>query len=53
MVDYQRLYTMLFNGITDALGQLDEQNYGNVKMILKNVQIDAEQLYLLQEEDEA
>ena len=52
MVDYQRLYTMVFNGITDALRQLDEQNYGNVRLILKNTQIDAEQLYLIQEEAE-
>ena len=52
MVDYQKLYTMVFNGITDALQQLDVHNYGNSKLILKKTQIDAEQLYLLQEEDE-
>ncbi len=31
MTDYQKMYTMLFNAITDALMQMEKQNYGAAK----------------------
>ena len=49
MVDYQKLYTKLFNAITDALEQLDKQNIACARDILVRVQQEAEDVYL--EED--
>ena len=31
MPDYEKMYHLLFNAITDALTQLEAQNYGDVK----------------------
>ena len=31
MPDYEKMYHLLFNAITDALPQLEAQNYGDVK----------------------
>ena len=31
MADYQKLYTIIFNAVTDALNALDEQNAGQAK----------------------
>lgn len=31
MPDYKKMYHLLFNAITDALTQLEAQNYGNAK----------------------
>ena len=46
MVNYQKLYTMLFNAATDALEALEELNVGRAKDILRQAQIDAEETYL-------
>ena len=35
MVNYQKLYTMLFNAATDALEALEELNVGRAKDILR------------------
>lgn len=40
MPDFEKMYFTLFNRITDALSELDAQNYGNAKRIL----IEAQQL---------
>ena len=45
-MNYQKLYTCLFNGITDAIEQLDRQNYGLVRALLIDAQLRAEELYL-------
>ena len=31
MPDYEKMYHLLFNAITDALEQIESQNYGNAK----------------------
>ena len=49
MTDYQKMYTMLFNAITDALMQMEKQNYGSAKETLISAQQRAEELYLLWE----
>ncbi len=46
MTDYQKMYTMLFNAITDALMQMEKQNYGAAKEILVSAQQEAEEIYM-------
>ena len=46
MVNYQKLYTGLFNAITDALEELEEVNIGRAKELLRQAQIDAEKQYI-------
>lgn len=46
MPDYQKLYTLLFNAITDALTALDAQNFGTAKDGLIRAQQQAEERYL-------
>ena len=44
--DYERMYSALFNAITDALAQLEEQNYGISAEILRRAQREAEERYI-------
>ena len=46
MVHFPRYYTRLFNGITDALEALQNQNYTQAQEILIYAQQDAEEMYL-------
>ena len=46
MPDYQKLYTTLFNAITDALEQIDELEIKNAKNILITAQQQSEELYI-------
>lgn len=46
MNDFPKYYTRLFNGITDALEALQEQNYIKAQDILIRAQQDAEEMYL-------
>ena len=46
MPDYQKLYTLLFNAITDALGDLEQLNIGAAKERLISAQQQAEELYI-------
>lgn len=50
-MNYQKLYTCLFNGITDAIEQLDQQNYGLARELLVAAQQQAEEQYLAEEEE--
>lgn len=45
-MDFQALYFRLFNQITDALTQLDAQNYGAAAAILRRAQQSSEETYL-------
>ena len=49
-MDYQKLYTKMFNAATDALHALEQQNIGTAKEILQRAQQEAEELYLSFEE---
>ena len=51
MTDYQKMYTLLFNAITDALAQIEKQNYGDAKSTLIAAQQKAEELYLSAEDE--
>ena len=50
MVDYQKLYSLLFNAATDALEAMELQNIGTAKEILRKAQQEAEKVYLSEEE---
>ena len=52
MINYQKLYTALFNSLTDAIDEMDAYNFGSAKKILMKAQQDAEQMYLSQSDDE-
>ena len=46
MENFPKYYTRLFNGITDALEALQNQNYIKAQDILIKAQQDAEEMYL-------
>lgn len=46
MVDYQKLYTLLFNAVTDAVEELEQANIGVAKNYLIRAQQQAEEAYL-------
>lgn len=50
MPDYQKMYFHLFNAITDALGQLEEQNYGLAAECLKEAQLTGENAYIAEDD---
>ena len=52
MENFPKYYTLLFNAVTDAIGDLDSQNYGAARARLVKAQQDAEEAYL-DAEDEA
>ncbi len=45
-MDYQKMYTTLFNAITGALEQLKQQNIGSAREMLIAAQQQAEELYM-------
>ena len=46
MPDYQKLYTTLFNAITDALRELDALEIAKAKQCLVEAQQKTEELYM-------
>ena len=46
MPDYQKLYSILFNAITDTLEDLRKQNYGMASERLMHAQLTTETLYI-------
>ena len=51
MEDYQRLYYILFNAITDAATDMEAQNYGLAYHRLLQAQADCEERFLAAEEE--
>ena len=45
-MDYQKMYMTLFNAITDALEQMESQNFGTAKETLIAAQQEAEEIYM-------
>ena len=45
-MNYEKLYHLLFNAITDALEQMEQQNYGTAKETLITAQQKAEEIYM-------
>ena len=50
MPDYQKMYTTLFNAITDAVKSIQDGNFGIAKEILTKAQQVTEELYISDEE---
>ena len=46
MTDYRKMYSTLFNAITDALAQIENQNHGDAKSTLIAAQQKAEEMYI-------
>ena len=51
MPDHEMIYFHLFNRVTDAVRELEQQNYGNAKDILINAQQEAEEGYISDESE--
>ena len=49
-LDYKRPYLILFNGITDAIQEMEEMNFGKAKRILKYAQYEAEEAVIAGED---
>lgn len=45
-MDYQKLYSLLFNAITDALEAMEAQNFGQARQALVSAQQQTEELYM-------
>lgn len=52
MADYQKMYTLLFNAVTDALADMEQLNFGTAKERLIAAQQQAEEAYLDDAEEE-
>ena len=48
---YRQPYLLLFRGVTEALEQLQQQNYGVAAALLKKAQQAAEEAYISQDEE--
>ena len=46
MENYQKMYSTLFNANTDALAQIEKQNYGDARSTLIAAQQKAEEMYI-------
>lgn len=46
MPDYQKLYTTLFNAITDALEQIEHRDFAKAKQLLMQAQQETEEMYM-------
>ena len=49
MANYDKMYSLLFNAITDALEKLEKQNLGGAKETLVSAQQKAEEIYITAE----
>ena len=50
MVDYKKIYHLLFNAMTEALEKIDAQNYGDARDILIAAPQKAEEIYINSED---
>ena len=46
MAPYQKMYTYLFNAMTDALDALERMDIGRARCILQNSQLETEGIYI-------
>ena len=45
-MNYEKMYHLLFNAITDALEQMEKQNLGSAKDLLTTAQQKDEEIYM-------
>lgn len=53
MPNYQKMYVIAFNAISDALEELDKLNIGTAKRQLREAQFHTEELYISQAEEDS
>ena len=46
VADYEKMYYLLFNAVTDSLRQMEAMNFGTAAEILKQAQIRCEEIYM-------
>ena len=46
MSDFERMYFLLFNAVTDALELLEEEKPRQASELLRRAQLDAEEIYI-------
>ena len=46
MADYEKMYHLLFNAVTDSLRQMEAMNFGTAAEILKQAQMRCEEMYI-------
>lgn len=46
MTNYQKLYTLLFHAVTDAVEELERGNASRAAALLRSAQADAEEAYI-------
>ena len=51
MQNYQKLYALLFNAVTDALEEMEKLNFGRAKELLVTAQQTAEEAYIRADDD--
>ena len=49
---YRKMYTQLFNAVTDALDRMADAEYIDAEAILKKAQCETEQTFVLWEENQ-
>lgn len=47
---YQKMYTALFNAVTDALNMMEDRDYAAAKLRLMSAQRQAEDIYISADE---
>lgn len=52
-MDYQKMYYIMFNAVTDAVRMIEKQNYGLAGEVLQAAQKLCEEVYIEACEDEA
>lgn len=52
MPDYKKMYFTLFNCLCDAAEEMRKQNFGKATEIIQTAQLQAEALYIEDEEEE-
>ena len=45
-MNYEKMYHLLFNAITDALEQMEKQNLGSAKDLLTTAEQKTEEIYM-------
>lgn len=53
MSNYQNMYSVLFNAVSDALKELDKLNIGAAREYLKEAQFHTEEIYMSQDGGDA
>ena len=48
MADYKKMYTTLFNAVTDALRLMEDEEFVDAAVILATAQLQTEEMYMVE-----